>query len=241
MTKITKRRKGTCSCGDPTCKKGRPRPLSGLSRVDPISSKTHSSSSSINIEPVLSPAEEKILKGLNSEQQKRALKKLRAFSFEKLYSIALGLPSRVRRFVKHVWKREDKRGESWPKIATEMSVEAAKILDQRLDLVAFTSYALIREEDTIEDGRVDRMTAAKTECDALMCLYSHYLVVGVSAQLAVKCTKFSGEEAAFFLGGLADVVDYGRITSGERRNMQLAAEKIIKKEGWKLPERDHQK
>jgi len=214
---------------------------SDLAPVEPVKTNQDLSSSSMDLEAMLGPETAKALENTSLAQQKRILKRIKGFSFEKLYSIALGLPSRIRKYVKDIWKREDKRGHGWEKIAPEMSAVASKILNQRLELVIFTSIALVEEPDAKTDGRLGRMTVAKDECDALLSLYSHYFTIGTSAKLAASCMKFTGENSGFYLGGLADVVDYGLLTPGERRLLKAAAEKAIKSRGWKLPERMYQK
>lgn len=214
---------------------------SDLATVKPVKTNQDLSSRSTDLAVILGPDTAKVVEKFPPAQQKRILKRIKGFTFAKLYSVALGLPSRIRKYVRDIWKREDRHGQEWSKIAPEMALMAAKILNQRLELVIFTSIALVEEPDAMKDGRLNRMTCAKTECDALLSLYSHYFTIGSSAKLAADCTSFTGDDSAFYLGGLADVVDYGLLTPGDRRVLQSAATKTIKTNGWKMPERDYQK
>lgn len=259
-----------CICGDPKCEKWRKsrRPLSGMVRVDPIRHDQSSSDSDLGLEygvggaayqksrppsatdQVVKSREDDFISSytttpefaeLPKRTQKQVLKRLKGVSFNRMYGDCLGLPTRVRRFIKKIWKREDKWGGPWQKIASELAPGANKILTTRMELVMYTSFALEKEDIDVQDDRVRRMTEAKCECDALLCYYAHYFTIGVSTKLAVNATYYAGKNADFFLGGLADVLDYGRIDASERRWRRHTALKAIEKQGWKLPEREHRK
>ena len=147
------------------------------------------------------------------------------------------MPSRVRRLVKQIWKRQDKWGESWEKIASEMAGPANKILEQRLELVMFTCMTIVRENvDVQTSDKLARMSEAKGECDALLAYYAYLFTIGISANLAHKCRFYAGDE--FVLGGLADIVDFGVNTPGDRRRQEQAVKQLFKKRGWKLPDRE---
>jgi len=178
---------------------------------------------------------------LSPRSQKMALKSLRekAQSLDRLYSICLGLPRRIRSFVQKIWKREDKWGESWDKIATEMAPEAAKILTQRVDVSVYTGIAIANTSVDRGDPKLLRMVLAKSECDALLCLYAHYFTIGMTAPIGAHCSAVGRDDPT--VAGVVDVADYGAIEPARRRTRQLAASREAESHGWKLPERRYKK
>jgi len=162
------------------------------------------------------------------------------YDHDSLYSLAMGLPSRVRSFVKRVWKREDKFGERWDEIAYGAAEAASKILEQRLDLVLL--FGLIVDQHGMpSDERLFKMTRARSECDALLTLYCHYFIVGTSAKIASICLDLKSPNSDQILGGLIDVIDFGRNEPVRRKRRLEAAVEAINKNGWKLPTREHLK
>jgi hypothetical protein len=151
----------------------------------------------------------------------------------------VGLPPRVRRYVKHVWKRSDKRKQPWEKIADELAPEAAKILKHRLDVVTYTGATVAAESiEFPDDVRLQRMTRAKLECDALLIIYAHYFTIGLSARLSYDYLTFARlDNAQFFIGGMTSIIDYGQMTPSERRSIQAAAMRTMERHCWKLPVR----
>lgn len=160
------------------------------------------------------------------------------YSFGSIYDLMVGIPPRVRRYVKHVWKRSEKRKQPWERIADELAPEAAKILKHRLDVVTYTGATVAAESIDVPDVRLQRMTRAKLECDALLIIYAHYFTIGLSSRLYYDYLTFAGlDNAQFFVGGIAAIVDYGQMTSSERRSIQAAAMKTMEHHCWKLPVR----
>ncbi len=105
-----------------------------MARREPIrttSTDTSESGLTESYEPAKAFAE------LPSAVQKQVKKLLSQYSTDKIYDICLGLAPRIRSFVKRIWKREDKNGEDWPTIASEMAETAHKILMHRIDIVLF--------------------------------------------------------------------------------------------------------
>jgi len=174
-------------------------------------------------------------------QRKRIEKLLKAYSVESIFSITMGLPSRVRSFVKKVWKRQDRWEEDWEKIGSEMSEGASKILNQRIDVVTLFTVACEREGKSLDTERMEKMTDAKEECDALLTIYSHLFLVGASVRVSRLSVTFAGPDADFFLGGLLDVINYGQMDHATRRKRKADAHALIKRRGWPLPTREHKK
>jgi hypothetical protein len=179
-------------------------------------------------------------KGENKVVSKAVNRAMTRYDHDSLYNLAMGLPSRVRSFVKRVWKKEDKFGERWDQIAYEMAPAAAKILDQRLDLVLF--FGLVVDQYGMPpDDQMVRMTAARSECDALLTLYCHYFTIGMSAHIASTCYGLKSPNSNKVLGGLIDVIDFGRNEPSRRKRRLDEARAEIDKSGWKLPTREHLK
>ena len=173
---------------------------------------------------------------------KRINKLLKGQSTEKLFSLCLGLPSRVRSFMRRYWKRQDKWGESAEHVASDMAEAAAKILIQRMDVVMFFQFACEQEGVTPDAGRMTRMSAAKEECDALLTVFAYTFLMGTSARLAKLAYTFLDQQSPeFFLGGLIDIIEYGRMDPPRRRQRIESALITIKQNGWELPERKHTK
>jgi len=183
----------------------------------------------------------KSLKGafeaLPPKAQKAALNHLRSKTqnFEALYATMLGLPSRIRSFVKKIWKRQDKWGDSWEKVASEMAAGAAKILSQRIDVTVYTPFAVTSGEVDRDDPRLERMATAQAECDALLCLFAHYFIIGVTGHIAMHCMSYRIDDPA--TAGVVDVADYGSFDASARRHRQLKVLEAAKKYGWEIPER----
>lgn len=184
---------------------------------------------------LLGEADSEILASLPPKVQRKVLKRIQGFTFNKMYSLALGLPGRARKFVEQCWKREEKWGESPDKISCDLAATANKILEQRMELVLFTSLAVRREGIDDSEGQLTRMTEAKNYCDAILCLYARYFLIGMSARVAVQSTYYAGDEA--HLGGLIDVIDHGRLTPNVRKKRQHQAESLMKTNGWEFPKR----
>lgn len=174
-------------------------------------------------------------------QRKRIEKLLKSYTLESIFSITMGLPSRVRSFVKKVWKRQDRWGEDWEKIGSEMAESAAKIMNQRIDVVTLFTTAREREGKQLDTDQMEKMTAAKEECDALLTIYSHLFLVGSTVRVSRLSVMFSGPDIEFFIGGLLDVINYGRMNHTTRRQRKADAHALIQKNGWKLPTRELKK
>ena len=190
--------------------------------------------------PRASPVEEPAagwgeIEKLAPEIQRRVQNLMDRKTFSKLYSTAMGLPSRIRRLVKKVWKLED-NGKNWVDIADAVSAEASKILCHRMDVVMFAGVAFRR--DTPDESKITKMVGAITEADALMMVYAHYLIAGASAKLSAHCVLLlRDEKMSHLIGGLADVLDFGSISQQRRAQRRRDAIADAEAVGWKLPER----
>ena len=179
-----------------------------------------------------------ILNEMPPDLRRHIEKEIKHRPFAELYNLSLGLPSRIRRCIKKAWKLED-RGAAWLQISEEIAPIAAKILNHRIEIVAFASIAVFRDRDSATTERVQRVSLAVAESDALLTIYSSYFICGVSAQLTGQCCAIAdGGKRAFVIGGVADVVNFGLHTSQKRQTRRLRAQKDVKDYRWKLPKRD---
>lgn len=180
---------------------------------------------------------------LDPSHQKQVRKLLNGMSVDKLYNICLGLPSRVRSFVKKCWKRQEKWEEPWEKVAHEMAPQASKILNQRMDIVTLFGFVARREGLAISeaDEKVLRMSEAMAETDALLILYSFMFTIGVTSAIGRQAHNYlmrDAEEREYLLGGIIDVIDFGAIDPARRKQRQASSMSLLREHGWKLPERD---
>ena len=249
------RRGAPCDCGDPKCTKmvefdklgkRRARQLSGMARVDPIV-KDQPVPPSIKAQqkahpgaiPVRFDDDGNIVGDYAPGFLKKVKKDLDGWSRSGIYSLGLGLPSRIRRYVKKVWKLQDKRNADWGRVADEMAPTAAKILDNRIEVVAITGIVVSRE-GRFSDERLMKLAEALSEADALLTIYSHFFLPGITAHLAQQCSLLAqGGKRGYILGGVVDVVDFGRYVSVGRRRRRVEAENDMNTNGWKMPRRDY--
>ena len=233
--KDTKRRKRICACGDPDCTKPkRQRPLSGMARIEPIVNSQHKAT-----EPIEFDDDGEIVGELPPTMRKRVNKLLDKKNLSSLYSRALGLPSRARRYVKKVWKLQDKSDADWERVSDEMAAISAKILQHRVEIITYTGIAMSRE-GKLPDDKIIKVSSAMAEADAIITIYSHLFLPGMSARLASSCIALAeGGKNGYVLGGVVDVVDYGRYSPPERHQRRAEAEADMKTNGWKMPKRDY--
>jgi len=166
-------------------------------------------------------------------------KALQGKTVKGLYSLALGLPSRARRYVKKIWKLQERGNFDWCVISDEMAPIAVKILRDRVDIVTYMGIAFSREGNP-EVEKLEKLSSAVAEADTLLSIYSHFFLPGVSAKLTTQCVKLADEgKKGYVLGGVVDVVDYGRFDPAQRRKRRAKAEDDMKTNGWKKPRREH--
>jgi len=178
-----------------------------------------------------------IVNKISSEYRRDIEKLINDRPFNGLYNIALGLPSRVRSYIKKIWKRQN-RESNWDDIMDDMASIAAKILDHRIDVVAFVGPASIKAKDLASENRIKNITSSIEETDALLTIYSSYFLCGITVDLSGKCCALAdGGNRAFIVGGLVDIINFGLYTSHKRHIRKINAHKIIKDNGWKLPKR----
>lgn len=234
-----------CDCGDPECdkylkkhrklRKSARRPLSGMSRIEPIVTERPGMN-----DPIEFDASGRVAGRIPSSVRKQITKVLEGKSLTDLYSKALGLPSRVRRYVKKVWKLQDKNGADWGEIADELAPMANKILDHRVEVITYTGIAMSRESKKLEDDKLMKLSMAIAEADCLLTIYSHFFLPGVTATLTGQCVKIAdGGKSGYILGGVVDVVDYGKLDSADRRKRRHEAEEDMRTSGWNMPRRDY--
>jgi hypothetical protein len=111
-----------------------------------------------------------------------------------------------------------------------------------MDVVMFFRFACEQEGAVPSEERLSRMTAAKDETDALLTVYAYTFLIGTSGRLAKLAYTFLDQSnPEFFLGGLVDIIEYGRMEPSRRKQRLDAALSEIKRNGWELPEREHKK
>jgi hypothetical protein len=176
-----------------------------------------------------------ILNDMTPEQRRIIEKVLKDNPFNELYNLALGLPSRIRSYIKKVRKRQ-RRCAEWDNISDEVAPIAAKILDHKVDIISFVGLAAIKSDGHANEARVNRMVTAMRESDALLTLYSSYFLCGITAELTRRCCLLVAcSKGIHIIGGLADVINFGFYTSQKRSSRRLKAQNDIKEYGWKLP------
>ena len=210
------------------------RPLSGMSRIEPIVNDRHRAT-----EPIEFDEDGEIVGELPPTMRKKVNKLLDKKNLSSLYSRALGLPSRVRRYVKKVWKLQDKSDADWEQVSDEMAAIASKILQHRVEIITYSGIAMSREGKLPED-KIIKLSSAMAEADAIITIFSHLFLPGMSARLASSCIALAeGGKNGYILGGVVDVVDYGRYSSSERHQRRTEAKADMKTNGWKMPKRDY--
>jgi len=232
------RPKKVCSCGDPKCtKKTRRRnrrPISQMGKVEPIVKSRLGDDA-----PVEFDENGELIGDISPEIRKQVEKALKGKSISNLYSMGLGLPSRVRRYVKKVWKLQDREGRSWEDISNEMTSIAGKILDNRIEVITYAGIAATRE-GTMDPAKALKLAKSLAEADALLTIFSHLFLPGVSAALTGRCvTLAEGGTRGNILGGVVDIVDFANFDSSARRKRRSDAERGMKSNNWKLPRRDY--
>lgn len=210
------------------------RPLSGMARIEPIVKNRPPDTDLIDFDE-----DGEIVGDLPPTMRKMVNKLLDTKSLSSLYSRALGLPSRARRYVKKVWKLQDKWGADWKKVSEEMSPIASKILQHRVEIITYSGLAMSRE-GKLPDDKIIKLSGAMAEADAIITIFSHFFLPGMSARLASQCIALAdGGKKGYVLGGVVDVVDYSIFGTAERRKRQSVAEADMKTNGWKMPKRDY--
>lgn len=163
-------------------------------------------------------------------------KKVEARSFEQLYSVVLGLPGRVRQYMRR-YRKLQANGLPDARIAEEVAEIARKILEDRLE-VSFMVPARISHDKKlgVESGtmdQLDRLSSAAAECDALLTLASYYFLPGAYTHLAILAIKLSAHPILKTqVSGVADVLDYAVVTKSQRSARQAAVRARMAAEGW---------
>lgn len=183
----------------------------------------------------------------DDEETKRAVaKKVESRTFDQLYSVVMGLPGRVRQYMRRVRKLQA-QGLTDAKLADELSALAKKILDDRLDVVMMVPARLNHDKKTGSDKEVPeetfvKMTNAAAECDALLTLTAYYFLPGISASHALIGLRLSEHPILRTqVSGIADVIDYALFSKAQRASRQKGAREVLKDHGWDLPEPEESK
>jgi hypothetical protein len=174
------------------------------------------------------------------KKKERALEKaLFSKNFDQMYSTALGLPSRARRYIKQIRKLE-KSGKTWQDIGPKLASVASKILYDRVDVMIRVPLILKKlkkdGKELPDDERVQRATKRCVEFDALLTLTAPYLMPGATARIAKICLSYSDDGLGDQLGGLVDVVDYGALDDRQKASRRSIALEMLRKNKWALPE-----
>jgi hypothetical protein len=189
-----------------------------MARIDPIVKESSGGDA-----PIVFDERGELTGDISQNVRKQVERTLKEKSISNLYSTGCGLPSRVCRYVKKIWKLRDRGGCSWEAISDEMAPIAVKILLSRVEVVAYTGVAETRE-GKMGSSKTRKLAESLAEADALLTIYSHLFLPGVSAALTGRCvTLAEGGKRGYVLGGVVDVVDYANFDSSTRRKRRVEA------------------
>lgn len=174
---------------------------------------------------------------LDDETKKALLKKIESRTQTQLYSVTMGLPSRVRHYVRRFRKMQS-QGIQDMKVAEELSPLAKKILDDRLD-VAMMVPARIHYDKTkghqldLTDEQLSKMTFAAAECDALLTIAAYYFLPGITVAHSATASELQRHPVLRTqVSGIMDVVEYGLLSKAQRSSRQAVAKDLLRNGGW---------
>lgn len=172
-------------------------------------------------------------------------RKVEDSSIDQLYSVVMGLPGRVRQYMRRVRKLRS-QGLDGDKLAEELSPIANKILTDRLEAAVLVPARLAYDGKSgdkfnLSDDRLVKMTNAAMECDALLTLLAPHFLPGITCRLAISARAITlSPTLRGHISGLADVLDYGAYTKAQRGFRRQSVVEFMKREGWELPNEDEE-
>lgn len=168
-------------------------------------------------------------------------KRIESQTIQQLFGIVVGLPDRVRQFIRRVRKLESK-GTTGESLAEETAPLAKKILDDRIEVAVIVPARMVYDsehgrKEGLTDEQMLRMTDAVRECDALLTLTAYYFLPGVSLEISMLVQKMAEHPIMRSqVAGVYSVVNYGAFSKARRSSRQGISRELLKQEGWAPPE-----
>lgn len=162
-------------------------------------------------------------------------------TIDQLFSVVLGLPGRVRQYLRRVNKLRA-QGLCGDQLAEELAPLAQKILTDRLEVAVLVPARIIYDEkggikNRLSEDQLIKMSSAALECDALLTLLAPHFLPGVTCRLAITAKAVTTNPVLRgHMSGLADVLDYGAYTKSQRASRRHDVRVLMKQQGWELPE-----